>query len=367
MAAEARWKPSRRFLLAAFGAVFVLATFAYFLPQIADYRDVWRVLAGASWGWIATLAGVTVLNLLTFAPPWQVALPGLSFRAALLLTQVSTALAMVVPAGAAVGIASAYGILRRWGFERRDIGRAVTLVSLWNQFANLSYPVIAVFLLAAFGGDSPVLATAAFVGAVALGVAIAALAAVLSSSRTAIGVGDLLSRIVTSARARIGRPPVLWSGESFGSFRVGAVDLLRRRWHVLTLATYAGTLTVFLVLLASLRALEVPGSEVSLVEAFAAWSLARLLGTLPITPGGVGVVELGLTGALVGFGGNNAGVVAAVLVYRFLTMIPTIVAGLLAVTAVKGSGTSPGSQSRSGAASPDRASEVPRPADPPGG
>jgi uncharacterized membrane protein YbhN (UPF0104 family) len=41
------------------------------------------------------------------------------------------------------------------------------------------------------------------------------------------------------------------------------------------------------------------------------------------------VIELGLTGLLVGFGGNNAGVVAAVLVYRFLTVVPTLVLGLL--------------------------------------
>jgi uncharacterized membrane protein YbhN (UPF0104 family) len=32
---------------------------------------------------------------------------------------------------------------------------------------------------------------------------------------------------------------------------------------------------------------------------------------------------------LVGFGGNNAGVVAAALVYRFLTVMPTLVLGLL--------------------------------------
>jgi uncharacterized membrane protein YbhN (UPF0104 family) len=66
------------------------------------------------------------------------------------------------------------------------------------------------------------------------------------------------------------------------------------------------------------------------VEAFAAWSLVRLLASIPITPGGLGVVELGLTSALVGFGGSNAGVVAAVLVYRALTVVPTLVLGLLA-------------------------------------
>jgi uncharacterized protein (TIRG00374 family) len=82
--------------------------------------------------------------------------------------------------------------------------------------------------------------------------------------------------------------------------------------------------------LVSLRVLGVSPGEVSAVEAFAAWSLVRLLGSLPITPGGLGVVEVGLTTALVGFGGKNAEVVAAVLVYRFLTIVPTLILGLIA-------------------------------------
>ena len=94
-------------------------------------------------------------------------------------------------------------------------------------------------------------------------------------------------------------------------------------------------MTVFLVLLISLRALQVPADQVTVVQAFAAWSLARLLGSIPITPGGIGVVELSLTGTLVGFGGNNAGVVAAVLVYRFLTMVPTLVIGVIAASTLR--------------------------------
>jgi putative heme transporter len=265
----------------------------------------------------------------------MVVLPGLGFRSAFALTQVSTALAIVVPAGAAVGIAGAYGMLRRWGFASRDIGRAVTLVSLWNQFANLSYPIIAVFLLTAFGGDSALLATAAFVGVAVLGVAVALFASVLASDRTATDLGDLTARLASWMRARLGRDPVVWGGASFERFRRDSLELLRSRWHVLTLATYAGTLTVFLVLLVSLRAFGATGSELSLVEVFAAWSLARILGSVPITPGGIGVVELGLTGALVGFGGENAEVVAAVLVYRFLTMVPTVALGLLSATMLR--------------------------------
>jgi len=325
----------RRLVLGGLGLLFAVATFAYFLPQIADYRDVWAVVRELSWQWVVALLAATALNLITFAPPWMVALPGLRFRSALVLTQVATALSIVVPAGAAVGIAGAYGILRRWGFASRDIARAVTVASLWNQFANLSYPIIAVFLLTASGGDSPFLATAAFVGVAILGVAVAALAAVLVSNRTAREIGDLTAQFVSWVRRRFGRAPVLWGGMNFEQFRRDAVDLLRRRWHVLTIATYAGTLTVFLLLVVSLRAFDVPASEVSIVEAFAAWSLARILGSVPITPGGIGIVELGLSGALVGFGGNNAGVVAAVLVYRFLTMVPTVVLGLLAAVTVR--------------------------------
>jgi uncharacterized protein (TIRG00374 family) len=99
---------------------------------------------------------------------------------------------------------------------------------------------------------------------------------------------------------------------------------------VITIATLAGHLSVFAVLLVSLRVLDVPASEVTLIEAFAAWSVVRVIGSLPITPGGLGVVELGLTSLLVGFGGGQAEVVAAVLVYRFLTMVPTLVLGLAA-------------------------------------
>ena len=121
-----------------------------------------------------------------------------------------------------------------------------------------------------------------------------------------------------------------WDGEAFVRFRDETIGLLRRRWHVITLATLAGHLSVFAVLLVSLRVLDVPASEVTWIEAFAAWSVMRVIGSLPITPGGLGIVELGLTSLLVGFGGGQAEVVAAVLVYRFLTIVPTLLLGMAA-------------------------------------
>ena len=323
-----RWL-SKRMLLGAVGAVLIVATFAYFLPKIADYRDVWAVVQELSWEWVAALLAVSALNVLTFAPPWLVLLQGLRFWPTLMMTQSTTALSIVVPGGAAVGIAGAYGMLRRWGFPPAEVARAVTLVSLWNQLANLSYPIVALFLLTATGAETAVLATAAFVGVAVLGVVVGVLVLVFYSNRMAAEIGDAAARGASWARGRLRRGPVTWGGSSFERFRVSVVGILRRRWHLLTLTTFAGSLTVFAVLLVALRALGVTGSEVSAAEAFAAWSLARILGTIPITPGGIGVVELSLTASLIGFGGDNAGVVAAVLVYRFLTVVPTLALGLL--------------------------------------
>jgi putative heme transporter len=321
---------SKRFLVGAASVAIIVATFAFLLPRIADYRDVWDVVRGLSWVWIVALLVAAGINVLTFAPPWLTVLPGLRFWPTLMMTQASTALSIVVPGGAAVGIAGAYGMLRRWGFGAADVARAVTLVSLWNQLANLAYPILALFLLTATGAETKVLATAAFVGVAILGVVVAALVLVLYSNRMAEDIGDVAARVVSWALGRFRRGPVAWGGREFVRFSDEAGELLKRRWHLLTLSTFAGSLTVFAVLLVSLRALDVPASEVTWVEAFAAWSLARILGSIPITPAGIGVVELSLTATMIGFGGGNTGVLAAVLVYRFLTMVPTLVLGLVA-------------------------------------
>jgi uncharacterized membrane protein YbhN (UPF0104 family) len=53
------------------------------------------------------------------------------------------------------------------------------------------------------------------------------------------------------------------------------------------------------------------------------------------SPGGVGFVELGLTGTLVAFGASSTEAVAGMLIYRFLETVATIVFGLLAAATWK--------------------------------
>jgi uncharacterized protein (TIRG00374 family) len=325
-----KWLTTRTVVGGGLGIAVIVATFVFLLPRIADYRDVWGVVKTLTWRDLALLAGATLLNLATYAPPWMAALPGLHFRQAFVVTQASTASTFVAPGGAAVGMALSFTMFRAWGFVLEPVSLAVAVTGVWNQLALLGFPAIALALLTLTGEGDRALQSAALIGLAIFVVAVAAFAVGLSTPTLARRVGDLAARITSWAMRCIRRGPVTWTGERFVHFRNSANHLLKRRWHVLTLATLAGQLTVFVVLVTCLRVLGIPASDVNVVEAFAAWSLVRLLGSIPITPGGLGVVELGLTTALVGFGGNQPDVVAAVLVYRFLTMVPTLVIGLLA-------------------------------------
>jgi uncharacterized protein (TIRG00374 family) len=223
----------------------------------------------------------------------------------------------------------AFAMLRGWGFAGQSVALAVTLTGVWNQLFMLATPALALGLLTLQGGSNATLVTVALIGFIVFVVAIAAFIAALASDDLARKVGELARRGANWGLGMIRRNPVTWDGESLVRFRGQTIGLLRRRWLPLTLATLAGQLSVFVVLLVCLRTLGVTGGQVTLTEAFAGWTFVRLLGSLPITPGGLGIVELGLTGALVGFGGSNDKVVAAVLLYRALTIVPTLVLGLI--------------------------------------
>ena len=323
-------KTHKRLLGGAGTIAVVVAVFVFFLPQIADYRDVLDVLRELDWqGWLL-LVGATVLNLATFPPPWMASLPGLGYRHAMVMTQASTALAIVSPAGAAVGMAGSYSMLRSWGFASGPVGLAVAVTGIWNQLANLAFPVVALALLTASDESNPALETAAIVAVVILVVVLVSFALTLSRPRRARSIGGRAARLVNRVRRLARREPVSWGAESFVRFRAQALGLLRRRWHIITLGTLFGHLTVFVLLVVCLRVVGVTASEITVVEAFAAWALVRILGAIPLTPAGVGIVEIGLTGALVAFGAPNAEAVTATLLYRALTVLPTLALGLLA-------------------------------------
>jgi putative heme transporter len=246
---------------------------------------------------------------------------------AFVVGQSSTAVSTALPAGSALGVGLTYSMYSSWGRSGPEIALAAVLTGVWNNFVKLGLPIVALALLAFTGSVRPAETLAAAIGVAVLAGAVGLFAVMLRSARLADRVGTWLGRIATAARRIARRPPVQAWGAAAVRFRAQTIDLLEHRWRRLTIATLASHLSLYVVLLLALRHMGVPGWEVTWVEALGAFALVRLVTALPVTPGGLGLVELGLVAALVVAGGARAPVVAAVLVFRFLTLIVQVPLG----------------------------------------
>jgi uncharacterized protein (TIRG00374 family) len=302
------------------GMGIVVAIFVFAIPRFADWGEVWAAMKTLTPIEFWSLMGVTVLNLYTYWLATKAALPGLGIARSAVVTQTGTSVANTVPAGGAVAIGMTYAILHSWGFTGAETALFVGVTGIWNTFTKLGLPVVALALLVATGNTTPALVAAAGVGVAVLIVAIGLLALVFRSSAAARRVGDALGRILSWFKGLLRRPPVTDMGERAVRFRRETIVLVERRWIKLTWTTVLSQVTLFSVLLLSLRHMGVSEQEVSTVEAFAVFTFARLLSAVPITPGGVGVIDLGYIGGLSAIDRPEAAqIIAAVLIFRVLT------------------------------------------------
>jgi len=308
----------------------VAAAYAWAVPQVASYGSVGDTLATVSAGWAAALAAAAVLDVLTSSLPWRVLLPQLSWLDTIGFTQASTSLQTFVPGGAPVGMAISFGLLRRLRVSAGAAGFAIALVGIWGQVTILLYPVAGLLLVLATGRlTGTVVAIAGASGGAALVAGLVA-AAALRSRRIAARLAERAHRAAEALARLTRRDRPAWDAKALLRLRDERLGLLRRRWPALTAMTLANQLAAYLVLELSLRAVGIPVRQLPPAETFLAWAIGRVLASLPLTPGGIGIVELGLIGTLVGFGGGHARVVSAVLLYRALIVLPTLLAGGLA-------------------------------------
>lgn len=318
----------KRALKIAIPLVVIGIIFFFALPKIADFSKVWREIAAMSWIELVSLTAVALWNLATYWFVMMAALPGSNIWQTMKINQASTAVANTVPGGGALGIGVMYGMYTGYGFSPTAIGLALLVAGIWNNFVKLGMPVIAIALLAVTAEVSGGILIAGIAGVLGLVVAIGLFAAVLSSERLARSVGAWLGRVISFARRLVRKETTRDFGDATVRFRKEAIHLVRQRWLYLTVASVLSHLSLYVVLVLALRHVGVSEAEVGWVEILAAFAFIRLISALPITPGGLGVVELGLTAALVAAGGDRAEVVAAVLVYRALTYLLPIPIGL---------------------------------------
>jgi putative heme transporter len=324
-------RPRRAVLRSVLGVALAIGVFAAVVPRIASYRSVAHQLEAVSTPWAIAIAAAAALDVLTTGLPWRALLPQLSWVEAIGFTQASTALTMVLPGGAPLGMAISFGLLRRLGVTAGQAGFAVALTGIWSQVMIFLYPLVGSALV--FGSGDLSSSTIAIAGASAAagGLIVALAVAALRSPGAARWLGDAAGSVGAWFARLFRRHPPDWSGEALLRVRNERLADLRKRWPSLTAATLLNQLSAYLVFELCLRAVGISVETLPPSQAFLAWAIGRVISSLPLTPGGIGVVELGMIGTLVGFGAPHAHTVAAVLLYRAAIIVPTLVVGSVAL------------------------------------
>ena len=299
----------------------IIGIFVFAIPKVANYGEVWTAFESLTWLELAGLVAAMIFNMVTYWWANMAALPGLRFAQAAVITQTTTSVANTLPGGGAIAVGLTYTILRSWGFTGTDVTLFVGVTGIWNIFTKLALPVLSIVVLVIAGQSGSAYVVAAVVGVIVLAVAVGLLAALFASEHLARRIGDGLGRVISFFLRLFRRPPKTDMGDAAVRFRTDTIGLVERRWLRLSLTTVASHLALAVVLLLSLRSLGVSEQDVSTAEVFAVFAFSRLLSAVPITPGGVGVIDLGYIGGLAAAApdGEKAAVVGAVLVFRALT------------------------------------------------
>jgi putative heme transporter len=317
----------RRALQAAVSILVVGGIFWFVLGQFADLSAVWRTMRSLNRFEVAVLVGLAAWNLAAYGIQMVVATPGLSYPQAMVLTESTTAVSNTLPAGGAIGVGLTYQILGSWGFSSSRATLAVLVSGVWNNFVKLGMPVVALAILAVQGEARGGRLAAALAGLVGLVAVVVIFALILRSEPFVRRLGLVTQGIATPIRRVFRMGPATGWDQAVVRFRGRVLGYVHRRWVGLTLVTIVCHLSLYLVLLASLRAMGVSGQQASWAEVLAVFSFARLVTAIPITPGGAGIVELALIAGITTAGDERAEVVAAVLVNRLLTYVAPIVIG----------------------------------------
>ncbi|MBB2940405.1 hypothetical protein FB565_000109 [Actinoplanes lutulentus] len=291
---------TKRLLAALVVAAGVIVLLRQEFPDPASMLTAWRT-AGTWWLAVALLAATA--SQIAFAQQQRALLfafgARLRRREAVALTYSRSALSMVLPAGAVVSAAYAYRHYRRYG-ATSAAAATVTVLSGAVSVAALS-------LLYAVGALFTGLWWASALLVVTL---VAAVALLRRANAPKIKFRSaFLTRIAAGASEAI----------------ISARGVRTKSW--LTTLSYA--IVNWALDLACLLAVAAAFHVTVGVEKIAwAYLTAQIVRQIPVTPGGIGLIEAGLLAGLVTAGAPGTAAVAVVLGYRLLSFWLLLPAGL---------------------------------------
>ena len=304
--------------------LFAVVIYFFVLPLVPAFRNAIGDLTRIDPVLLAVAIGLEFVALYCYTLVTHAALGPDANRLTrfdLFRIQLSTrALGSILPGGSAASNALGFRLVTSSGISKADAGFALATAGIGS--AVILNVLLWVGLVVSFPlrGSSPVYGTAAVAGAILMAVVGAVVFGIVDDK-------GRLHRFVRWLYDKIGR-----DGESAASLMDHLRDRIRgllAERDVLRRVIMWGTINWLLDLLALWLFLRAFGGSVSPDGLLVAFGLANVLASVPITPGGLGIVEGVYIPTLVGFGVPAATATVTVLTYRIAQFwLPIIVGGL---------------------------------------
>jgi uncharacterized protein (TIRG00374 family) len=304
--------------------LFAVVVYFFILPLLPAFRNAIGDLTRIDPVLLAVAIGLEFVALYCYTLLTHAALGPDANRLTrfdLFRIQLSTrALGSILPGGSAASNALGFRLITSSGISKADAGFALATAGIGSAVILNVLLWIGLVVSIPLRGSSPVYGTAAVAGAVLMAIVGAVVFGIVDDK-------GRLHRLVRWFFDKLGR-----DGESAASL----IDHLRDRIRgllaerdVLRRVIMWGTANWLLDLLALWLFLRAFGGSVSPDGLLVAFGLANVLASVPITPGGLGIVEGIYIPTLVGFGVPAATATVTVLTYRIAQYwLPIIVGGV---------------------------------------
>ena len=303
--------------------VALAVVFGWLLPRFINYHQVWAALTELDAWEVVVLLGLALARIPTEALMYRAFLPGLRLWRGTEAYLSSNLAGQVLPPPAPSVVQ--YGYFRGGGYAPDAAGLAALGSFVFPTIGRFLLPVVAIVLLLITGEVNGSILLAGEISLVVTAVAGIAGYYFLRGERSARWLGAKLQRPLSWILVKLKRDPIEDGAGRAAELRANVLAVLREGWALGSIGVAANLFLTYLILLAALRFVGVSGSELSAVDAFAAFAIAFWAGAVfPITGSGLGVVDAVLIAALIELSSVSDDVlVAAALLWRvFYSVIP---------------------------------------------
>jgi hypothetical protein len=308
-------------------ALVVLAGLAIYLvfPAITEVFASWPRLSTLNPWWLFAAIGAEIVHFTCTFALQRLALRTKAWFSVVTSTLAGNAITLIMPGGAAVGAAVQFRMLATSGMDTTETVGGLASFSLLGVGGLLALPLFALPVILLGAPVDRGLEHAALLGAVGF-VAFAAFGAVaLTYDAPLRWAGRAVQYVANWVRRK--RTPLEGLDETLLAQRNQIRAALGQKWWQALLLSAGRLAFDYLCLLFALRA---TGSHPRPSLILVAYAVAGIIGMIPVTPGGLGIVEASLTGLLVLAEVNSSQAVLATLTYRIASYWVPLLAGPVA-------------------------------------